>query len=136
MDASASHEAPTEFARVEGGVYPLYHALRDVCGFAGGSVRRAEASDPVAVVALNVASGSRRSVFVANLTGRDCSVRIEGLEPGRYTVRTLGAANAERAMLEPEAHRADTAPIDVAQGYTSVTLGAYGLARVDADVAA
>ena len=133
MDASASRETPAEFARVEGGVYPLYHALRDVCGFAGGRVLRVEVSDPLAVAALSVASGSRRATWVANLTPRECEVVVEGLAPGRYTVRTLDASNAERAMLEPEAYGEGIACMRVGEGATTLALGAYGVARVGID---
>jgi hypothetical protein len=130
MDASASHEIPPDFPRVAGGVYPLYHVLRDLCSFAGARVLRASASDPFAVAALSLENGSQRAVWVANLQPREREVRVEGFALGRYVTRTLDVTNAERAMSEPEAYRADGAYIDIKEGPTTLVLRAYGVTRI------
>jgi D-apionolactonase len=130
MDASALENVPRDFARVEGGVYPAYHVLRDVCAFAGGHTRRSEVSDTLAISALALQSESQHAVWVANLTLKERTVRIEGLAPGRHAVRTLDVTNATRAMLDPEAYRDDIAYMDIKQGATVLALGAYGVARI------
>lgn len=135
MDASAARETPDGFARAEGAVYPLYHVLRDVLGVAGGQVLRAEASDPRAVAALSVETESRRAVWVANLGPSAREVRIEGLPPGRYALRTLDITNAERAMWEPGEYREDITHMNADGRSTTVTLGGYAVAWLVTDPA-
>jgi len=133
MDASASAGVPADFARVCGGVYPVYHALRDVCAFAGDHVLRADVSDPLAIVALALGRAARGTVWIANLTPVTCEVRIDGVEPGRHAVRALSTVNAARAMSAPGYSREEASYIVSDDTSAVLDLGAYGITQISID---
>ena len=133
MDASALGDRPRGFARVAGGVYPLYHVLRDVCAFAGGTVLRSVVSDPLDIAALALRAGPRRATWVANLGASEREVSVVGLMPGSYRMRTLDIASAEHAMRDPEPYRRDVAQLHVGERALTLSIGAYSIVCVGTD---
>jgi hypothetical protein len=109
------------------GVYPLYHVLRGIAQAAGKPRLEVTSSHPGAVQALAWQDDARRVLWLANLTGREQSVRVAGLP----------AAEARAAWLDLEGFVAATAgPDGLARTETSgpvgaLVLGAYAVARLD-----
>ena len=58
-------------------VYPVYRVFEAAGEFAGAEVMRSEASDSHRVATLALASGARRRMLIANLTGELWAVRTE-----------------------------------------------------------
>ena len=109
------------------GVYPLYHVLRGIAQAAGKPRLEVTSSHPGAVQALAWQDDARRVLWLANLTGREQSVRVAGLP----------AAEARVARLDLEGFVAATAgPDGLARTETSgpvgsLVLGAYAVARLE-----
>ncbi len=114
MDADDVSARPAGFHSQPGKLFPVYHLLKEVGEFAGGTVRRIDSSDPLATEAIALRKGGRLRVLVANLTGK----------PQTVTLRGLGAPVAVQQLLEDAA--TNKVPPEI-----PITLPPYGIARID-----
>jgi len=130
METEAGSPAPP-FSALAGCVFPLYHVLADAAEFVGGQVVATHAGAPLAVDGLALRKGDRLRVLAANLTAEPQTATIRGL-PAGVRMRMLDAGNAERAMREPEAYRAEEGvALAVADGALTLDLPAYAVVRLD-----
>lgn len=108
-------------------VFPMYHVFADMAEFGGRSIAT-KSSDALKVDGLALRKGKRTRVLLANLTDRSQTVTLRGLNR-KARVKLLNASNAERAMKQSEAWRAEPhAPMTS----NKVELPPYAIARVDA----
>ena len=113
MDADDVSARPDKFPSRPGEVFPVYHLLREIAEFKGGSVRQVDTSDNLAAVGLALHKPGRIRVFVGNLTGEVQTVTLRGLSGKPVDVQVLGAG---KVQATPE---------------LSITLRPYGIARID-----
>ena len=107
-------------------VFPMYHVFADVAEF-GGRAAQTRSSDGLKVDGLALRKGKRLRLLLANMTNEPQRVQVKGIGR-RNLVRMLHADNAEMAMHEPEAFRAQ--PASRLDGST-ITLPPYAIARID-----
>ena len=76
METREGSALPEKFEPVAGGVYPLYHLLRDLGELGGGSVIATRSSEPLAVECLAVERNGIVAMLLANLTGERRAVEL------------------------------------------------------------
>ncbi len=113
MDADDVSSRPREFPSRPGELFPVYHLLREIGEFQGGSVRQVETSDNLAAVGLALQKAGQLRVLVGNLTGEAQTITLRGLSGKPVAVQVLGA---KKAQATPE---------------LSINLPPYGIARID-----
>lgn len=118
MERESGSPQPDKFHSIPDGVFPMYHVLADVGEFAGAEIISCTASDPLTFEGLALRLRNRLRVLLASFTAEHQTVLLEGLS-GQVTIKTLDVTNAEHAMRDPAAFRAEVG--------TSVTAGADGL---------
>jgi hypothetical protein len=134
MEAATGSPLPDVFRAPPGGVFPLYHVLADAGEFAGAEVIRSASSDPLKVDGLALRKDGRMRVLLANLSAVPQQVTVQGLG-ARAQVRVLDETNAEAAMREPEAFRAQVGEEQtVEDGILELTLRPYAIVRIDSDI--
>jgi D-apionolactonase len=116
MDADDVSMRPKAFPSRPGELFPVYHLLREIGEFKGGSVRQIDSSNTLAAVGLALQKSGRIRVFVGNLTGERQTVRLRGLSGEPVTIQLLGA---KKSRATPE---------------LTVHLPPYGIARIDRGV--
>ena len=126
---------PNRFRSLPGGVFPLYHVLADVGEFTGGEALPAVSSAPLRVEGLVLRKGTATRKVLASLIPTRQRVRIQ--HGGRHTrVRLLDERNAEAAMRDPAAFRAQAGELlDTPDGSIALELLQYAIARVDLSTA-
>lgn len=113
MDADDVSSRPKGFPSRPGELFPVYHLLREIGDFKGGSVRQIDTSDNLAAVGLALHKPGRMRVLVGNLTGESQIVTLRGLSGKPVDVQVLGA---KKTQTTPE---------------LSISLPPYGIARID-----
>jgi hypothetical protein len=119
MDADNVTSRPAAYPSRPGELFPVYHLLREIGDFAGGTVRQVDSSDTLAVVGLSLQRPGHIRVLVGNLTGEPQTATLRGLNGNPVTVELLGA---KRTHLTPELRTGLGLRID---------LPPYGIARID-----
>ena len=119
---------PERFFSRPHGVFPLYHALADVCEWTNAAVLECSSTDPLAVVGLAVRglNGIPR-LLVANLTSRPLRVQVDGIV-GPLQLRRLNERSAGVASADPAVFRVERAPAQ-AKGSLTLALAGHELAR-------
>lgn len=131
METAQGSPLPQVFRSIPGAVFPLYHVLADVGEFAGGDVLASVSSDPLRFEGLALRRGGRARALLASYTAEPQQVAVRGLA-GDVRVRPLDASNAERAMREPEAFRAEGGETRAARGDAlEIVLPPFAVARID-----
>lgn len=97
MEVESGAPLPDQFPSVPGAVFPMYHVLRAVADFHGGTLRPVALSRPLAVQAAVLESGTRQRWIVANVTGADRSVSL----PVSGNLRQLDAAAVAGSAQDP-----------------------------------
>jgi len=131
LERRSGSPMPELFRSLPGSVFPLYHVLADAGEFRDGEVLASASSDPRTLAGFVLHKQGRLRVVLANLSEQPLEVRVEGV--GRQArLRTMDETSALRAMLEPEAFRAeqDTVSAD-AGGALQLRLLPYAVARID-----
>ncbi len=105
-------------------VFPAYHVLREVADFAGGDVRYVDSSEPLAAVALALQKQSESRVIVANLTGRQRSVAIQGLRSPREVALLHDRKEKPRATMSDLERNTD-------DGELVLKLRPHAIVRID-----
>lgn len=135
METEAGSPLPEAFRSLPGTTFPIYHLLADVGEFAGDEVMRTTSTSPLAVEGLGLINGECGRVLLANLTGSQQMVTVEGLNNGADAVaslRRLDETNAELAVTQPEAFRARPGQRQPLSGASlRLALRPYALARLD-----
>ncbi len=113
MDAADVSSRPKEFPSRPGELFRVYHLLREIAEFKGGSVYKTDTSDSLSAVALAVYKQGRLRVLVGNLTGEAQTITLRELSGDPVDVQILGADTIEST---PE---------------LSISLPPYGIGRID-----
>ena len=113
MDADDVTSRPNAFPSRPGELFPVYHLLREIGEFKGGSVQKVHTSNNLAVVGLALHKPNRMRVLVGNLTGKAQTVKLRGFSGQRVVIQVLGA---KQTQSMPE---------------LSIDLPPYGIARID-----
>lgn len=113
MDADDVSSRPKEFPSRPGELFPVYHLLREIGEFKGGSVRQVDTSDNLSAVGLALHKPGRIRVLVGNLTGEAQTITLRGLSGKPVDVQVLGA---KKTQTTPE---------------LSISLPPYGIGRID-----
>ena len=113
MDADDTSSRPEAFPSRSGQRFPVYHLLREVGEFHGGSVRQVNTSNNLAAVGIALQQAGRLRVLVGNLTGTPQTVALRGISGKPVAVQILGEPSRN---VSPE---------------LSIRLPAYGIGRID-----
>jgi hypothetical protein len=113
MDADDVSSRPKDFPSRPGELFPVYHLLREIGEFKGGSVRQVDTSNNLSAVGLALHKSGRLRVLVGNLTGEVQTVILRGLSGKSVEVQVLGA---KKTKTTPELF---------------INLPPYGIARID-----
>lgn len=111
-----------------GGVFPSYHVMAGMAAAAGEAHLATTVSADREVQAVAHRSNGGTTLWLANLTGGERQVEIDGLAPSGGRLCLLDEDSFEQCAGGPDdfSATARTAPGD------RVTLGAYAVARIDA----
>ncbi len=113
MDADNVGRRPAGYPSQPGKLFPVYHLLKSIGEFAGGTIRRIHSSNPLSTEAIALFRDTQLRVLVANLTGKPQSV----------TLRGLGGPIAVGQLLDDKA--TEVAP------EIPITLSPHGIVRID-----
>ena len=113
MDTDNVGRRPAEYPSQPGKLFPVYHLLKSIGEFAGGTIRRIHSSNPLSTEAIALFRDTQLRVLVANLTGKPQSV----------TLRGLGGPIAVGQLLDGKA--TEVAP------EIPITLSPHGIVRID-----
>lgn len=131
MARDSGSPLPDQFYAIPGGVFPVYHAVADVGEFAGAEVIHCTASDPLRFEGLALRRDGDWRVFVVSFSPEPQTITLVGLA-GPVTIQHLDASNAERAMREPEAFRAEASVTLTARADgLALELPPYAILRLD-----
>lgn len=83
----------------QGGLFPVFHALRGLAGLRGKALRALNVSRPSDLLGIAAETSAGTEVWLANLTARDLSVR---LDLGAYDIARLDADNFVKAAGEDD----------------------------------
>jgi hypothetical protein len=111
--------------------YPLAVVLADACGLGGRPVVALTGLDPARLAGIAVAGEAGPVVLLANLTGEPVSVSVAaaGLRTARG--RVLDESTFGAAADDLSGFLLSRSELPVSEGAATVTLGAYGTARLD-----
>jgi len=130
METAQGSPVPDRFRSIPGAVFPVYHVLADIGGFAGGEVLACQPSDALAVDGIALRKVGRLRVLVTNMTAEPQTVIVPGLR-GRIDMRLLDASIAEEAMRAPETFRARSSTTLEAAAGLEIELPPFAVARLD-----
>ncbi len=132
METEAGPPLPEKFPSAPGTVFPMFHVLADIAEFPSKQIYPTHSSHPLLVAGLTLFdTRGRRRILVANLTGEPQDAKIKtGTCQAR--VRQLDETNAEAAMRDPEAFRAQAdAARESLASKIELQLLPYAIARLD-----
>ncbi len=113
MDSDDVASRPKEFPSRPGELFPVYHLLREIGEFQGGSTRVVDTSNNLSAVGLALQKPGQLRVLVGNLKGKPQTVTLRGISGEPVDVQVLGA---KKLQTKPE---------------LSIRLPPYGIARID-----
>ena len=126
MESANGSLIPEKFPSIPGSVFPTYHILANIGAFAGGEVIASKSSRPDLIDGLALRKGDAARVIIANFSLSVQRVTVDGL--ANITLLSLDETNAESAMREPEAYRAQAGE---KIGSSTITLKPFSIARLD-----
>ena len=95
-------ETPQPWFDEHGGRFPVWHVMRGMYGASGRLRRATEVSAAREVQALAFETGAGLELWVANLTGEDRRVRLEGLAGGSMRVAVLDEGSFVDGAGDPD----------------------------------
>ena len=107
------------------GVYPAFHVFKGLAALRGARLLATEPQPPRNVQAVAAETAAGREVWLANLTGDDISVAVEGVE-GDGEIFTLDAGSFVEATRDPDASGRLARPFTGG----AVQLGPYAVAQL------
>ncbi len=113
MDADDVSARPVGYPSQPGKLFPVYHLLKNIGEFDGGTVQRIDSSDPLAAEAIALRKGGMLRVLVASLIGKPQTVTLRGLSKPVPVQQLLEEGETE-AMPE-----------------IPISLPPHGIARID-----
>jgi hypothetical protein len=129
LEREEGSSLPDRFHSRPGQVFPLYHPLADVAAWRGGEVLHVDSENPLLAVALAARVEGAVRLLVANVTPDEQHVVVSPLR-GAFSLRRLGAAEAEAASAEPASFRAGGEHAE-ADGELALRLEPYEVVRID-----
>jgi hypothetical protein len=108
-------------------VYPVYHVIAGLAGALGNKLMAAKSGDASSVACLASRGGKGPVVWLANLTGSDQTVKINGLGKIAMTLHLLDEDSFEVLATDPAFLEKPGKKLRAAG---SVLLGPYGVARL------
>lgn len=130
METANGSPLTGKFHSIPGSVFPAYHALADIGGFAGGEVVTSQSSAPLVIDGIVLRKGDNMRVIMANFGPLAQRVMLEGLM-GEISTLSLDETNAESAMREPEGYRAQAGEKLTA---LTIELKPFALVRIDSQL--
>jgi len=125
MHRAARTAAPWYDEAGDAAFYPAYHVVRGLAGLAGAPAGRAASADPSRVAALAPEGDEGPALWLANLTGEDVVVVVEGGSP------FVAVERLDRETFAVCARKADgLATTRAPLAGTRLALGPYALARL------
>ncbi len=109
-----------------GGLFPAYHAMAGAYGASGRLRRVTEVSRPRDLQALAFDTEAGLEVWLANLTGEDCRVRLEGLGTAAHRMAAIDEESFLACARDPNA----LDQIEDAISADRQTLRPYAVARL------
>lgn len=107
-------------------VFPVYHVIAGCAKRSGASAMLPRVSDPTRIVALSVACGDERELWLANLTANSCDVELEGMGAAEHSLQSLDSETFERNCKDPDRFLSTTMPLVS----SAVRLNAYAVLRI------
>jgi hypothetical protein len=98
METAAGTTLPGKFPSKPGAVFPVYHVLRALADFAGGTVQRVECTDTLAVAGMAVRKDGKERLLLANLTGKPQMLVLKGVA-GPLEARPLNLGSLAHAEV-------------------------------------
>jgi hypothetical protein len=127
VHAPADHPQPWFDDHPDAVLHPSYHVIRGVAALRGGAVLASESSAPRDVQVLAVRGRNGLTLWLANLTGTQQEVRLEGdAVAGGAMLSLLDEGSFEAATRDPDALDKLARPA----GAGALTLPAYAVARL------
>ena len=103
METAAGSKLPKKYPSRAATVFPLYHVLAGMAGFAGGEMVVVDSSQKMLVEAVLLRKSGKRRMMVANMTDQPRVARITADLGAAVRVRMLDEYSAQDAMRKPEA---------------------------------
>jgi hypothetical protein len=113
MDIDDVSARPAAFPSRPGQPFPVYHLLKEIGEFAGGTVRQIDSSDVLSAVGLALLKQEKMRVLVANLTAEEQTVALQGLFEKPVTIEVHGG---KKVQATPQ---------------LAITIPPYTFARID-----
>ncbi len=100
MESAAGTTLPGKFPSKPGAVFPVYHVLRALADYAGGTVQRVDCTDTLAVAGMAVRKDGKERLLLANFTSKPQILVLKGFSgPLKARPLNLGSsAHAETAF--------------------------------------
>ena len=100
MESAAGTTLPGKFPSKPGAVFPVYHVLRALADYAGGTVQRVDCTDTLAVAGMAVRKDGKERLLLANFTSKPQMLVLKGFSgPLKARPLNLGSsAHAETAF--------------------------------------
>lgn len=132
MESETGSSRPREFPSVPGTVFPLFHVVAWLAGFA--QTAPVPSPDPQQLAGLALFGDQRqRRILLANLTGAAVSLELR-LQAHTVRLTLLDETNVEHAMLHPEQfHALSGERLACPDGVASLTLKPHALGRLDSE---
>ena len=124
MEVESGAPLPDQFPSVPGTVFPMYHVLRAVADFRGGTLQPVTLLRPLAIQAAVLEFGNRQRWIIANVTGYSQTVSL----PVAGALRLLNDHAAAQTGSDPESFWT-APPLPVATG--SFVLGPFSVIFLD-----
>ena len=110
-----------------GGLFPAYHVMRGAYAASGAERIPAEISDPRNIQVLAFLEERGPEVWIANLSGKERTVALEGFDSGGMCVATLDESSFEACAAGTDGFDATEQPLG---GSDSLRLAAYAVVRL------
>ena len=108
-------------------VYPIYHVITGMAAGTGHKMVAVKSADPAAVAALGYRDGSGLVLWLANLTGEEQAVKINGAGKAAMALHLIDEESFQTATTDPAFLEK---PGKKLRSLATVTLGPYAVARL------
>ena len=125
METEEGSPLPQRFRSYPGMVFPAYWVFAFLAEAKGAQVLRLRSTQPLLLQGLALRRERRLWLAVANLQPRPQRVRLQGLPPGRGTIRRLNERTMPQAAAAPDAFAARSEPLAVDGGAAVLDLLPY-----------
>ncbi len=131
MELASGTPYPQHFHSVPGGVFPLYHPLRDIAGFSHVATIPSNAGTEVACIKLFNAGHER--LLIGNLRHEEKEVTVQ-INARTARLRVLDENTVQQAMSDPESFQSSFRKIQISNQLFQIQLQPYAIATIDVSV--